>query len=87
MTPTRMTEPTHPTYLDRRDMKVVSEMEVNEVYGSEQVMRAYKHYTDINADGTAKRRKRDLFQSPCMELVKPGYFRFLGTDVDTEGPL
>lgn len=82
-----MSEPTHPSYLDRRDMEVVSEMEVGTVYGSAQVMRAYKHYTDINADRTAKRRKNALFQSPCMELVKPGYFRFLGTDVDAEGPL
>jgi hypothetical protein len=82
-----MSEPTHPTYLDGRDMKVVSEMDIDEVYGSRQVIRAYKHYTDINADRTAERRKNELFQSPCMELVKPGYFRFLGTDVESEGPL
>lgn len=87
MKPKPMSEPTQPAYLDRRDMKVVSEMEVDEVYGSNQLMRAYKHYTDINADSTAERRKNELFQSPCMELVKPGYFRFLGTDVGSEGPL
>ena len=68
-------------------MNVVSEMEVGTVYGSKQIMRAYKHYTDINADRTAKRRKNELFKSPCMELVKPGYFRYLGTDVEGEEPL
>jgi len=82
-----MSDPTHPAYLDRRDMAVVSEMEIGDVYGSSQVRRAYKHYTDINADATAERRQRALFKSPCMELRKPGYFEFLGTDVETEGPL
>lgn len=82
-----MSESTQPAYLDRRDMEVVSEMDVGKVYGSTQVIRAYKHYTDINADATAERRKNELFKSPCMENVKPGYFRFLGTDVESEDPL
>lgn len=82
-----MSESTQPAYLDRRDMKVVSEMEIGEVYGSSQLIRAYKHYTDINADPTATRRKNELFKSPCMEVVEAGFFRFLGTDADVEGPL
>lgn len=82
-----MSDPTHPTYLDRRDMDVVSEMSIGDVYDAAQVRRAYKHYTDVSSDATAERRQRSLFQTPCMELVKPGFFRFLGTDVESEGPL
>jgi len=76
-----MSERSYPAYIDRRDEEIVSRMTIGEVYGSGQLVTAYKRYTDIRKDTTAEERKNNLFDSPCMEFTgTPGYFEFVGFD-------
>jgi len=80
-----MTESEYPAYIDRRDREVVSRMTEGKVYGHNQLVRAYKAYTDIRNDDTAGDRVVSLFQSPCMEFAgTPGQFVFIGTDTEDD---
>ena len=74
-----MSESEYPAYIDRRDEEVVSRMDEGDVYGRNQLERAYKAYTDIRDSGTAGERVVSLFESPCMEYTgTPGSFKFVG---------
>lgn len=78
-----MTDATdYPTYIDRRDAPVVNQLTSGEVYDVRTLARLYKRHTDIRRDTTAKDRKRALCESPCMENVAIGKFRYTGVDVD-----
>jgi len=68
-----------PSYIDDYDEPVVTRLEEGEVYLSTQLERAYKQYTSITKDRRAEQRKKNLFDSPCMEYTgTPGKFRFVG---------
>jgi len=74
----------YPPYIDRRDEEVVKRLEVGEQYGVTLIKDAYKRFTDIRQDRTAKQRKDNLVNSPCFENTGIGVFRFVGFDDDGE---
>jgi len=70
-----------PSYIDDYDEPVVTRLEEGEVYSAIQLDRAYKQYTAITNDGRAEQRRKNLFDSPCMEYTgTPGKFRFIGLE-------
>lgn len=79
-----MTDATdYPMYIDRKDAAVIERLNKGEIYGVSAITHRYKLHTDIRRDKTAKERKNALCESPCMECVSVGRFRFVGTDATT----
>jgi len=68
----------YPAYIDRRDAEIVKRLEEGTAYGAGQIQHAYKSYTDIRQDKTAKERQKELFKSPAFEKVRIGVFRYVG---------
>jgi len=75
-----MSKEDYPAYIDRRDAEIVGRMSKGDIYSDRQLTKAYKRYTDIRRNPTANQRKNDLFDSPCMEYVSIGRYRFVGFD-------
>lgn len=57
-----------PASLDRRDSKVVAELEHGRSYSGLQVKRLYKQHTDIRQDRTAKERAKALVKQDFFQL-------------------
>ena len=73
-----MTQDDYPAYIDRYDAEIVKRLDEGTVYGANKIRRAYKTYTNISQDSTAKERQIELFKSPAFEMERSGYFEFVG---------
>lgn len=68
----------YPAYIDRYDVEVVSRMDIETIYHIETIRKAYKEYTEISRDRTAKERTESLVKSPAFENTGIGRFRYIG---------